>query len=131
MPDRPQTDEPQDFASLFAAYEKEQAAAQEKRGPERARRSPAPGDKVTGTIVGFGEESAFVDLGGKSEGVVPLHELTDRDGARTHNLGDAVEGLVVSVGDDGVVLRLRGGAAGPGPAALVELAAAHAAGLPV
>src|SRR5687768_12600321 len=129
MPER--SDETQDFASLFAAYEKEQAAAQEKRGPERTRRGPAPGDKVAGTIVGFGEESAFVDLGGKSEGVVPLHELTDRDGARTYNVGDAVEGLVVSVGDDGVVLRMRGGAAGPGPAAAAELAAAHAAGLPV
>ena len=131
MPERPDQDPPQDFASLFAAYEKEQASAQEKRGPERTRRGPAPGDKVTGTIVGFGEESAFVDLGGKSEGVVPLHELTDRDGARTHQVGDTVEGLVVAIGDDGIVLRLKGGAAGPGPAAAAELAAAHAAGLPV
>ena len=84
MPDAP--DQPQDFASLFAAYEKEQAS-REKAGAERKRRGPAPGDKVEGTIVGFGEESAFVDLGGKSEGVVPLAELTDRDGERTHRIG--------------------------------------------
>ena len=143
MSERSDVDEPQDFATLFAAYEREQAeaakrkpgagAAGQKAGGEEgrgARRGAQPGDTVSGRIVGFGEESAFVDLGGKSEGVIPLAELTDPDGQRTKNVGDEVEALVVGSGDDGIVLRVRGGA-GRGPAAPAELAQAQAHGLPV
>jgi small subunit ribosomal protein S1 len=129
-------DEPQDFATLFAAYEREQAEAARRKKKESPgeegrpqRRGPQAGDKVHGRIVGFGEESAFVDLGGKSEGVIPLVELTDADGQRTVHVGDDVEALVVGSGDDGVVLRVRGG--GRGQAAPAELAQAHAHGLPV
>jgi small subunit ribosomal protein S1 len=141
MSDKPeQPDEPQDFASLFAAYEREQAAAERERrgkvggkeGDEKGRfqrGGPQAGDKVTGRIVGFGEAGAFVDLGGKSEGVIPLAEVTDADGERTVRIGDAVEALVVGTGDDGIVLRVRGG--GRGQAAPAELAQAHQHGLPV
>lgn len=128
-------EKPEDFATLFAAYEAEQAQAAKKKkekgsGEERgAKRGPQAGDKVSGRIVGFGEESAFVDLGGKSEGVIPLVEVLDADGQRTVNVGDEVEALVVGTGDDGVVLRVRGG--GRGQAAPAELAQAHAHGLPV
>ena len=134
MSDTPD-EKPEDFATLFAAYEREQAQAAKKKkekgaGEERgAKRGPQAGDKVTGRIVSFGEESAFVDLGGKSEGVIPLAELLDADGQRTVNVGDEVEALVVGTGDDGIVLRVRGG--GRGQAAPAELAQAHAHGLPV
>jgi small subunit ribosomal protein S1 len=124
-PDPPK-DPPEDFASLFAAYEREQAAAE--RGT-KGRGGPQPGDKLTGRIVGFGESSAFVDLGGKAEGVIPLAELTDADGERTVAVGESVEAVVVGTGDDGVVLRVRAG--GRGQAAPAELAQAHAHGLPV
>jgi small subunit ribosomal protein S1 len=131
MSERP--DPPEDFASLFAAYEREQAAAEPQqgagaRGP-RSRGGPQAGEKVTGRIVGFGETSAFVDLGGKSEGVIPLAELTDADGERTAAVGDAVEALVVGTGDDGIVLRVRPG--GRGQTAPAELAQAQAHGMPV
>lgn len=128
-------EKPEDFATLFAAYEAEQAQAAKRKkdkgsGEERgAKRGPQAGDKVSGRIVSFGEESAFVDLGGKSEGVIPLAELLDADGQRTVNVGDEIEGLVVGTGDDGIVLRVRGG--GRGQAAPAELAQAHAHGLPV
>ena len=123
--------EPQDFASLFAAYEREQGAKPKTAGNQAAgKRGPQTGDKVSGRIVSFGDESAFVDLGGKSEGVIPLHELTDADGERTVSIGEEIEALVVGTGDDGVVLRVRGSVS-RGPTAPAELAQAHAHGLPV
>lgn len=133
-------DQPQDFATLFAAYEREQAEAAKRKKKDAAgdegrasRRGPQTGDKVHGRIVSFGEESAFVDLGGKSEGVIPLAELTDADGQRTVNLGDDVEALVVGTGDEGIVLRVRGagGRGAHGQAAPAELAQAHKYGMPV
>jgi small subunit ribosomal protein S1 len=132
----PSDEKPEDFATLFAAYEREQETAAKRKkkdaGGDEARpksRGPQAGDKMSGRIVSFGEESAFVDLGGKSEGVIPLAELLDADGQRTVNVGDEVEAMVVGTGDDGVVLRVRGG--GRGQAAPAELAQAHAHGLPV
>jgi small subunit ribosomal protein S1 len=129
MSDTP--DEPQDFASLFAAYEKEQAAAAKAKPKSGKARGAQPGEMVSGRIVGFGEESAFVDLGGKSEGVIPLHEVTDADGERTVRIGDSVEAMVVGTGDDGIQLRVRGGSGQRGPSAPAELAQAQAHGLPV
>ncbi|HEV8630931.1 MAG TPA: S1 RNA-binding domain-containing protein [Thermoanaerobaculia bacterium] len=126
MPTPP--DEPQDFASLFAAYEREQKAAAGEQKPG-SRGGPQAGDKVSGRIVSFGEASAFVDLGGKSEGVIPLAELLDAEGAPTVAVGDSIEALVVGNGDEGIVLRVRG--AGRGPVAPAELAQAHAHGMPV
>ena len=130
MSERP--DPPEDFASLFAAYEREQAAERQ-QGPNqrgaKPRGGPQAGDKVSGRIVGFGEASAFVDLGGKAEGVIPIAELTDADGKRTVSVGDNIEALVVGTGDDGIVLRVRAG--GRGQAAPAELAQAQAHGLPV
>jgi len=119
------TDETQDFASLLDAFEKEQQQG------KKDRRGPKPGDMVEGTIVGFGEEAAFVDLGGKSEGSIPLVELTDAAGKRTAAAGDRIEALVVAVDDDAgtVVLRVRGGH--QGPAVPAEILQAHQHGIPV
>ena len=64
MSDTPE-EKPADFATLFAAYEQEQAQAAKRKkekagGDERggAKRGPQAGDKVNGRIVSFGEESA-------------------------------------------------------------------------
>jgi len=117
-------DDTQDFAALLDAFEKRQASA--------ATARPRVGDRLAARIVGFGDDAAFVDLGGKAEGIVPLAELVDEHGERTVAVGDQVEGVVASVADDVVVLRVRVGRAGAyGPAAAAELRAAHAEGLPV
>ena len=71
-----------DFAALFAAstqpkqYEKGQA--------------------VEGTIVGFGHDVAFVDVGGKGEAVVDLDELKNDDGTLEAAVGDRIHAVVVS-----------------------------------
>ncbi|MFP3941661.1 MAG: 30S ribosomal protein S1, partial [Thermoanaerobaculia bacterium] len=80
---------------------------------------------------------AFVDLGGKSDGVVSLAELTDEEGELTAAVDDTVEGIVTGRDEasGGLILRVRPDAAAGGGAgtelALDELARAHEHGTPV
>ncbi|MEO8275589.1 MAG: S1 RNA-binding domain-containing protein [Thermoanaerobaculia bacterium] len=123
MSDRTPPENGQDFASLLDAFEKKQA-----EGEGNPPKAPQIGDRISAKIVGFGEETAFVDLGRKSEGKIPLSQLTDDEGQRTVAVGDTVEAIVAAISDDGVLLRVR---AGRGPAAPAELQQAHTYGLPV
>jgi len=50
-----------------------------------------PGEVVTGRVVSLGREYATIDIGYKSEGLVPLTELLDRDGRPTVREGDLIE----------------------------------------
>ncbi len=75
-----------DFASLLGEYEQQQ--------PAPRKRQPKIGDKVRGKIVSIQGENAFIDLGGKTEGIVELSELTDTDGNRTVNIGDTISSVV-------------------------------------
>lgn len=120
MADRTPPEAGQDFASILDAFEK--------RRTDAVGRGPEIGDRVSVKIVGFGEETAFVDLGRKAEGRIPLSQLTDDEGKRTVAVGDTVEAVVASIADDGIVLRVR---SGRGPAAPAELQQAHTYGLPV
>ena len=52
------------------------------------------GDVVRGTIVAFNDSDVVVDIGFKSEGVIPRSEFTDRDGKLTVKPGDEVDVLV-------------------------------------
>ena len=112
---RPRDDE-DDFATLLAQF-------------ERRSDDVKVGDKVTGTIVSIGDEVAFVDLGGKSEGTVDRAEIVDDDGALTVAVGEEVEALVAAVDDAGnFVLRVR---PGRGEALRSELRLAWEQRLPV
>jgi small subunit ribosomal protein S1 len=112
----PHRDESEDFAALLAEY-------------DGGHRDPAVGDKVTGTIVSIGEEVAFVDTGGRSEGVVAREELEGEDGALTVAVGDSVEAMVSAVDASGnLTLRVR---PGRGEASRSELRLAWQQKLPV
>ncbi len=50
-----------------------------------------PGEKITATIVGIGQETTFLDVGGKSEGVLNSSELADKEGNFTKEIGDRIE----------------------------------------
>ncbi len=50
-----------------------------------------PGQKITATIVGISGESVFLDVGGKSEGVMNSAEITGKEGELTRVVGDTVE----------------------------------------
>jgi small subunit ribosomal protein S1 len=119
-----------DFGDILADFERQQTAG------AGSGKDPEPGARVSGPILSIGEESAFVDLGGKSDGVVALLELTDADGELTVAVGDTVEGVVAGrdPASGGLRLRVRPGA-GAGAAdtalAIEELAQAHAHGIPI
>ena len=54
-------------------------------------RRMTPGQKITATIVGISGESVFLDVGGKSEGVMNSAEITGKDGEFIKGVGDTVE----------------------------------------
>jgi small subunit ribosomal protein S1 len=63
------------------------------------------GDIVSGTVIKVGKDSVVVDIGYKSEGVIPLHEFTDASGTIDISAGAQVDVLVeAKENDDGLVL---------------------------
>ena len=40
-----------------------------------------PGDRIEAKIVGLSGESIFLDIGGKSEGILAASELTNQEGS--------------------------------------------------
>ncbi len=115
-----------EFARLLAEYEGPETGRSKKK-----RKEPAVGDEVRGRIISIGRDAAFIDLGAKSDGVIELAQLRDRDGTLTVKEGDELTATVVEVGgvSGGVVLkRVFGGRGAEGSA---ELEAAFQHGLPV
>src|SRR5262245_4004745 len=62
---------------------------------EQARRIEK-GRTIHGTVVAIGEESALVDVGGKSEAEIDVAELKNEDGALEVAVGDRITATVVS-----------------------------------
>jgi small subunit ribosomal protein S1 len=56
----------------------------------------AEGEMVEGRIVSIGRGVAFVDVGGKGEATIDVEELADPDGGVDVQVGDIVQGVVVS-----------------------------------
>lgn len=80
-----------------------------------------PGAKVQGTVTRVGEDTVFVDLGAKSEGLLERGELTEV------SAGDEIEAFVVRTGEGGTLLTMKL----TGQAAAEHLAEAAETGLPV
>ncbi|MGH2719623.1 MAG: S1 RNA-binding domain-containing protein, partial [Actinomycetota bacterium] len=56
------------------------------------------GDLVSGFVVKIDKDEVLVDIGFKSEGVIPAHELSikqDVDPSRVVSVGDPIEALVL------------------------------------
>ncbi|BCS35539.1 30S ribosomal protein S1 [Luteitalea sp. TBR-22] len=70
-----------DFAALFEAS-------------QRASRF-TKGQAIEGTVVGIGDEVALIDVGGKSEAVVPTAELKDDQGTLEVAVGDRIQAVVI------------------------------------
>jgi small subunit ribosomal protein S1 len=120
------TENDEDFATLLAEFE----------GVEnkKKKKTPKPGDEVKGRIVSIGRDAAFVDFGGKSDGVIDLVELRDAEGKVTVQVGDEIEARVVEAeGPKGgtVLRRLQGKVTRASGDARAQLAEAHAHGLAV
>jgi small subunit ribosomal protein S1 len=116
----------QDFAQALAEFEQQ--------GGEK-REDPPVGAKVTGKILSIGEETAFVDLGTKSEAVIETAQLKDAEGNLTANVGDSIDATVTTADEGGLQLRKRaasgGGGGGKNPEAAAEVKMAWQHGIPV
>jgi small subunit ribosomal protein S1 len=87
------TDEPEydadDFAKALENFDREQAA--EKTAAESLTTEEAI---VTGTVVKITDKHVVVDIGLKSEGLIPLDQVVDHTGAPKFAVGDTVEVVV-------------------------------------
>jgi small subunit ribosomal protein S1 len=76
-----------DFSEALAAFEREQAA--------EAAAVEAYGDKlVSGTVIKQTEKHLVIDVGLKSEGLVPLEQVQDHTGAVKFNPGDVIDVVI-------------------------------------
>ncbi|QGT99845.1 4-hydroxy-3-methylbut-2-enyl diphosphate reductase [Candidatus Syntrophocurvum alkaliphilum] len=70
--------------------------------------SPDKGDIIKGTVIQVLNDEVMVDVGGKSEGIVPLRELTNKQDVSSAKeiakVGDELEVLVLKWDDDGTIL---------------------------
>jgi len=78
-----------DFAAALANFDREQAA-------ETAAAASLTAEEVivTGTVVKVTDKHVVVDIGLKSEGLIPLDQVVDLEGKSKFNVGDAVEVVV-------------------------------------
>ena len=89
---KPSAEENVDFGAMFAEAE------QQKPGKLRA------GQKVSARIAHLGGEVAFLDLGGKGEGIIDLRELRNDKGDLLVHPGETLEGYVLSIAEGNVVI---------------------------
>ncbi|HXX56899.1 MAG TPA: 30S ribosomal protein S1 [Thermodesulfovibrionales bacterium] len=88
-----------------------------------------PGQKVRAKVISISEDFVYIDLGGKSEGMIDVKEFMDQDGTLRVREGEEIEAFFVSLQDGGRVLttKIRGYA----PQSLKAIRDAFEAGLPV
>ena len=98
--------------------------------PQSGAGEAAVGDKVRGVLVSIGEEFAFVDLGGKSEGRLEVSVLKDAEGNLKSAVGDTIETHVTGKDEDSGMLLL-GSQHGHRYHGIEELEGAYRQGLPV
>jgi small subunit ribosomal protein S1 len=98
--------------------------------PESSSGEPAIGDKVRGVLVSIGEDYAFVDLGGKSEGRIEVSVLKDPEGNLKSAVGDTIETHVTGKDEDSGMLLL-GSQHGHRYHGIEEAERAYRQGLPV
>ena len=75
------------------------------RAPAADAQAPQVGSRVSGVVVRVGEYQAFVDYGGRSEGVIGVDELRGEDGEIAFQAGDPIEAFIVA--DSGEVALSR------------------------
>jgi len=88
-----------------AAEEAEDAALSESPAFEallektevESKETVSVGELVSGTIQSFSDATAFVDYGGRSEGMIDVLELKDDDGELTHKVGDSIKAYVIEM----------------------------------
>jgi len=78
-----------DFAAALANFDREQAAE-----TAAAQNLTAEEVVVTGTVVKITDKHVVIDIGLKSEGLIPLDQVLDHEGKPKFKAGDAVDVVV-------------------------------------
>lgn len=81
------------FAEMFELAEK-QSSDRKKKWAKDLGSEIAPGKVVYAKVVGISNDSVFVDVGAKSEGVIAKAELVDENGEIAVKEGDSIEARV-------------------------------------
>jgi len=89
----------------------------------------SPGQKVKARVVSISGDLVYIDLGGKSEGVIDLEEFREKDGSVRVLAGQEIEAFFLSVQNG--VRKLTTLVNGYSAAGLQSIQAAFEAGLPV
>ncbi len=87
-----------------------------------------PGDRVEAIIVGISGENIFLDIGGKSEGVLRASELRNETGELTVAIGDCIKVFFLAARSGEMVFTTR---LGSGQTSSRELEEAFRSGIPV
>ena len=66
---------------------------------DESMRNLTEGEIVTGRIIGVTSNSVIVDVGYKSEGLIPIEEFTDRGGELSVKVGEEVDVLLEKTED--------------------------------
>src|SRR5579859_1262856 len=78
--------EEMDFAAALESFEAEQSAAE--------AAAPAEDNLIKGTVVKLTDKYVVVDVGFKSEGMVPLAQVMGRDGQPRFKPGDSIDVII-------------------------------------
>ncbi|GAB4297220.1 MAG: 30S ribosomal protein S1 [Desulfuromonadia bacterium] len=92
------------------------------------KRSFTPGDQVTATVLAIGDDSVFLNIGRKGEGIIDRAELLDDEGNLTVRVGDGVTAWFIGTSHGEMRFTVRMGKGGGSPALLEE---AWRSGIPV
>jgi small subunit ribosomal protein S1 len=77
----------EDFAAVLESFDREQAA-------EAAAQAFDDSHVVSGTVIKLTDKHVVVDVGMKSEGLIPLEQVVDHNGQPKLHPGDAVEVVI-------------------------------------
>ena len=91
----PENDEVEDFATLFEASQTRKLSREEDQ------------NKVVADIVSIGDEWIFVDIGGKTEGIISKEEFIDEKGELTLKKGDSIAAYFIKKTDGEIVLSRK------------------------
>ncbi len=92
-----------------------------------SRQNLQPGDRIQAVVVGISGENIFLDIGGKSEGVLDAAELQNEDGIEVEE-GDTLSVFFLGSRKGELTFTTR---IGSGQASLQEIEDAYHAGIPV
>jgi small subunit ribosomal protein S1 len=73
------------------------------------------GDKIDATVISIGQDYLFLDLGGRSEGLLMKEQIRDKDGELKAAAGDTITVFVTAFRDGATLCGLRAGSGADKP----------------